>query len=281
MKRLIVLLGVAGVSLSAVFVRWSTAPSLILALYRMAFSAALMAVPVLAGRRRELKSLTRRDVLLCLASGLFLGIHFAAYFGALRATSIASAVVLVDTEVFFVAAASALFLGQRLPRRTWPAVLLAFAGSAVVALADSAAGTNALLGDLIALAGAAAMAVYTMIGTVCRQRLSTSVYTFLVYTSAALAGYGPVNGLTALGMAVCCTLLGHNVFSWGLKYLPPAFIATVKLMEPVFASVWGLLLFGERPGWLTVAGGAAVLLGVGLYARTIGGDAGKREEREP
>lgn len=112
MKRLIVLLGVAGVSLSAVFVRWSTAPSLILALYRMAFSAALMAVPVLAGRRRELKSLTRRDVLLCLASGLFLGIHFAAYFGALRATSIASAVVLVDTEVFFVAAASALFLGQ-------------------------------------------------------------------------------------------------------------------------------------------------------------------------
>ena len=294
MKRLIVLLGVAGVSLSAVFVRWSTAPSLILALYRMAFSAALMAVPVLAGRRRELKSLTRRDVLLCLASGLFLGIHFAAYFGALRATSIASAVVLVDTEVFFVAAASALFLGQRLPRRTWPAVLLAFAGSAVVALADSAAGTNALLGDLIALAGAAAMAVYTMIGTVCRQRLSTSVYTFLVYTSAAatllaaallsgtpLAGYGPVNGLTALGMAVCCTLLGHNVFSWGLKYLPPAFIATVKLMEPVFASVWGLLLFGERPGWLTVAGGAAVLLGVGLYARTIGGKTrGERTMRE-
>ena len=294
MKRLIVLLGVAGVSLSAVFVRWSTAPSLILALYRMAFSAALMAVPVLAGRRRELKSLTRRDVLLCLASGLFLGIHFAAYFGALRATSIASAVVLVDTEVVFVAAASALFLGQRLPRRTWPAVLLAFAGSAVVALADSAAGTNALLGELIALAGAAGLAGYSRIGTVCRQRLSTSVYTFLVYTSAAatllaaallsgtpLAGYGPVNGLTALGMAVCCTLLGHNVFSWGLKYLPPAFIATVKLMEPVFASVWGLLLFGERPGWLTVAGGAAVLLGVGLYARTIGGDAGKREEREP
>ena len=52
-------------------------------------------------------------------------------------------------------------------------------------------------------------------------------------------------------------------------------------MEPVCASVWGRLRFGERPGWLTVAGGAAGLLGVGLYARTIGGDAGKREEREP
>ena len=94
MKRLIVLLGVAGVSLSAIFVRWSTAPSLILAMYRMGLAALLMAVPVLLRRRRELRALTRRDVLLCLASGLFLGIHFAAYFAALRATSIASAVVL-------------------------------------------------------------------------------------------------------------------------------------------------------------------------------------------
>lgn len=159
----------------------------------MAFSAALMAVPVLAGRRRELKSLTRRDVLLCLASGLFLGIHFAAYFGALRATSIASAVVLVDTEVFFVAAASALFLGQRLPRRTWPAVLLAFAGSAVVALGRQRRRDDALLGDLIALAGAAAMAVYTMIGTVWpAAALHVSVHLSGVYVRRGhAAGCGP------------------------------------------------------------------------------------------
>lgn len=291
MKRLLVLLGVVGVSLSAIFVRWSTAPSLILALYRMAISAALMAVPVLLGRREELKALSRRDVALCLTSGVFLGIHFGAYFAALRATSIASAVVLVDTEVFFVAGASVLVLGQKLTRRAWLCILLAFGGSVVVAMGDGAAGTGALLGDGIALAGAAAMSVYTMIGTVCRRRISTGVYTALVYLAAAatllaaalvsgtpLAGYGPVNGLTALGMAVCCTLLGHSVFSWGLKYLPAAFISTVKLLEPVFASIWGLCLFGERPGWLTVLGGMAVLLGIGLYI--YAGTAAAEKERE-
>ena len=292
MKRLIVLLGVVGVSLSAVFVRWSTAPSQILALYRMAFSAAFMAVPVLLGRRGELRALTGLQLLLCLTSGVFLGIHFAAYFAALRATSIASAVVLVDTEVFFVAAASVLFLRQRPGRRGWTAILLAFAGSVVVALADSAAGTDALLGDLIALGGSAAVSVYTMIGTVCRRTISTSVYTFLVYLAASatllaaaviggtpLAGDGPVNGLTGLGMAVCCTILGHNVFSWGLKYLPAAFVSTAKLLEPVFASVWGLLLFGELPGPLTVIGGAAVLLGIGLYTRAAEEPAAGKEER--
>jgi drug/metabolite transporter (DMT)-like permease len=76
-----------------------------------------------------------------------------------------------------------------------------------------------------------------------------------------------VNLWTGLGMAVFCTLLGHSVFSWGLKYLPPAFISTVKLLEPVFSAAYGLFLFGERPGVLVILGGALILLGIGLYSR--------------
>lgn len=280
MKRFIVLLGVAGVSLSAVFVRWSTAPSLVLALYRMAFSAALL-VPVAAVRRKEFfGDLPRREALLSLLSGVFLGLHFACYFEALRWTSIASAVVLVDAEVLFVALATALILRKKLSGRAWLAVALAFGGSAAVALADTAVGTNPLRGNLFALSGALCMAVYTMLGAACRRRLSTTVYTWLVYLSAAgtllltalasrrpLTGWGTENLLTALGMAVFCTLLGHSVFSWGLKYLPPAFIATAKLLEPVFASVWGLLLFGEEPGLQVLLGGGVILAGVALYSR--------------
>ena len=282
-KRLVVLLGVVGVSLSAVFVRWSTAPSLILVLYRVGMAAALLTPSVLLGRQEELRGLTGRDLLLCLASGAFLGLHFAAYFESLRYTSIASSVVLVDTEVLFVSLGTVLLFRQRLTGRAWLAVLLAFGGSVAIALADTAAGPDAVRGDLIALTGALCMAGYTMIGAVCRRRLSTTVYTWLVYAAAAvtvlaialgrrlpLTGHGAVNWLTALGMAVFCTLLGHSVFSWGLKYLPAAFISTVKLLEPVFASVWGLLLFREVPGALTVLGGAVIILGVWLYGRETG-----------
>ena len=278
MKRLIVLLGVAGVSLSAVFVRWSTAPSLVLALYRMAFSALLL-VPLAVARRGEFRVLRRRELGLSLLSGAFLGVHFACYFESLRWTSIAAAVVLVDTEVLFVALASVLVLRKRLSRRAWTAVLLAFGGSVAVALAD-ASGGSALRGNLFALTGSVCMAVYTMLGAVCRRTLSTTVYTSLVYLSAAgtvlaaalaggqaLTGWGSVNLLAGLGMAVFCTLLGHSVFSWGLKYLPPAFISTANLLEPVLAAVWGLLLFGERPGPLVVLGGGVILLGIAVYSR--------------
>ncbi|WP_298033773.1 DMT family transporter [uncultured Dysosmobacter sp.] len=280
MKRLLVILGVAGASLSAVFVRWSTAPSLIVALYRMAFSAALLAPYVLLRHRAELRALSRREILLCLVSGAFLGLHFAAYFEALQWTSIASAVVLVDTEALFVALGTVLLFRKKLSGRAWLAVALAFGGSVMIAMVDSAAGADAVRGDLIALAGALCVAVYTMIGAVCRKSISTAVYTALVYGSASgtllaiallsgtpLAGYGLVNLGTGLGLAVFCTLLGHSVFSWGLKYLPPAFISTVKLLEPVFASLWGLALFGERPGVWVLLGGAVIICGVALYTR--------------
>ena len=280
MKRLLVVLGVAGVSLSAIFVRWATAPSLVLAFYRMIMAAILLAPVVLWKNREELKQLKKREWVLCIISGTFLGLHFAAYFESLRWTSIASSVVLVDTEVLFVALGTWLILRKRLSGKAWLAVAMAFGGSVVIAMADTAAGSDVVRGDLIALSGALFMAVYTMIGAVCRRKLSTNVYTFLVYSVAAAAllvilvitdtslyGYGGINYLSGFGMAVFCTLLGHSVFSWGLKYLPPAFISTAKLLEPVFASVWGLFLFGEVPGGPVILGGLVILLGIALYSR--------------
>lgn len=271
------MLGVVGISWSSVFVRWSTAPSLVLVFYRMAISALLLA-PAAFVRRNEFSGLRLRETFLSLLSGAFLGLHLYLYFVSLEYTSIASSVVLVDTEVLFVALATWLILRKPLGIWAWAAILLAFGGSVIVAMADSAGGGSALKGDIIALAGALLMAVYTMLGTVCRRRVSTTVYTFLVYLSAAgtvlvitlasglpVAGYDPINLWMALGLAVICTLMGHSIFSWGLKYLPPAFISTMKLLSAVFGTVWGILLFQETPGLLVTIGCVIVLAGIILY----------------
>ncbi|MBQ2739158.1 MAG: DMT family transporter [Oscillibacter sp.] len=280
MKRLIVLLGVLGASVSSILVRFSTAPSLILVLYRVGMAALLLAPVVWLKNKEELKALSLRETGLCLGSGVFLGLHFAAYFESLRFTSIASSVVLVDTEVLFVALIGVLLLKKRPGRRAWLAIFLALGGSIIIAMADTAAGSDALRGDLLALSGAFFVAVYTMIGSVCRKTVSTNVYTFLVYLASAitvllialaggqpLVGYDSVNYFTGFGMAVFCTLMGHSVFSWGLKYLSAAFVSTAKLMEPVFASVLGLIIFGEVPGMLTVVGGSIIILAIILYSR--------------
>ena len=280
MRKLLVLLGVVGVSLSAPLIRISTAPSMVLVFYRVLIASILLIPYALIRNREEFRQMGRKTALLCLMSGLFLGLHFASYFQALRYTSIASAVALVDTEVFFVAFMMFFFFREIIPLRAWAGILLTFTGSMLIALSDAGGGEHVLLGDLIALAGAACLAVYTILGKVCRKEISTTAYTTLVYSSAALTvlvillctgtpvlGYEPVNWLSALGMAVFCTLLGHSVFNWALKYESAAFLSTVKLLEPVFAAILGVLLFREIPSKQVMLGGFIVILGVYVYSR--------------
>ena len=282
MKRIIVILGVLSLSLSSVMVRLSTAPSSVLVVYRVFFALLLLAPSVFLRHRQELQALSRKEWLLCLASGFFLGLHFVIGFESYRNTSIAAATVLINTEVLFVAVGSVLFLRQKLSKTAWLAMILTFLGSVVVALAG-ASGGSLLYGNLLAVSSALFMTFYTVIGTVCRRTLSTTIYTFLVYFCAELTvlvialvagtpmfGYDSINFVTAFVMAVFCNLLGHSVFSWGLKYLPPSFISTVKLLEPVFASAWALALFGEKPGLMVLLGGVVVLCGIAMYCRITG-----------
>ena len=280
MKRLIVLIGVVGISASAVLVRWSTAPSMVLVLYRMTIAVLMLAPSVLLKNRAELKSMTKKELLLTMAAGCCLGLHFSAFFESLRHTSIAAAVILSDAEVLFVALGSILIFRKKLSGQCWLAVALALIGAVMVALADGGGGESGLWGNALALGSALLLAMYTMIGASVRSRISNTTYTFVAYFCAALTvlvislvsgtpltGYGANNLLTALGMAVLCTLMGHSVFTWGLKYLPPAYISTVKLLDPVFSALWGLLLFNEKPGLLVILGGVIVIAGVFIYGR--------------
>lgn len=280
--RLVLFLGVLGASFSSIFVRWSAAPSLVTATGRLGWTVLLLLPGVLRRHRAELLAATRRDLLLCALSGACLAAHFSTWFESLKWTSIASSTVLVSTEVIFSALGFALFLHGRIPRLGVAAIALAFAGSAVLALSD-AGGGGALAGDLLAVLAAVAVAVYTLIGQVQRSRQSTTVYTFLTYLSCLLVllaldaatgtpvlGWGLRETAVGLLLAVFCTLLGHSLFSWSLKWLSPAYVSAVKLCEPIFAFLLGLLLFGEGIAPLQGVGAVAILAGVLLYTKAEG-----------
>lgn len=276
--KMIVLLGVVGVSFSAVLVKYASAPSVVLAFYRMLFSALLLLPAVWKNCREEVKTLKRKDLLYCCISGFFLACHFSAYFESIRYTSIASSTVLVDTEVFFVALVTVFIFREKLSKAGAAGILLTFAGSVILAMSDSRAGSDVLHGDLLALSGAVFVSVYTLIGRRQRTHMTTTLYTFLVYGTSSLVlavfcavGKMPLTGYEwkdygcAFGMAVFCTLLGHSIFSWGLKYVPAAFISTAKLGEPVFATLLGLLFFGQMPGMAQVIGGVIIIAGLWMY----------------
>lgn len=276
MKKIIIILGVAGCSLSAILVRFSTSPSTVLVFYRMLLSV-LFLLPGIFRWRKEIVSLHYKHIGMCICSGLFLGIHFMCYFASLKLTSIASSVVLVDTEVFFVAIGGILFLREKLSKTGWGCILITFAGSVIVAMGDVEKGH--LGGDLVALLGAVCVSVYTMIGRKVRKEISTTIYTWIVYLSAAIVVFiismavdikvYPIsyqNLLIAMGLSIFCTLLGHSIFSWGLKYEKAAFISNTKLLEPVFATILGCFIFKEIPSLTTCIGGVMIIVGIVMFS---------------
>lgn len=281
--RAVLLLGVVGIAMSAILVRYSQAPSVVTAVYRLGWTVLLLAPVVLFRFRAELRRITGRDALLCALSGLCLALHFLTWFESLKWTSLAVSTVLVSTEAIFTALGFALFLKGRIPPLGRAAILLAFAGSAVLALAGGA-GQAVLYGNLLALASAVFVSVYTLIGSVQRAALSTTVYTFLTYLACLaallvmalashtpLVGYGGQEILIGLALAVLCTLMGHSLFSWCLRFLSPAYVSAVKLCEPVVSGLLAVPLFGEIPTLLQLGGMALVLGSVLLYTRAESG----------
>jgi len=124
-----------------------------------------------------------------------------------------------------------------------------------------------------------AVAVYVLIGRVVRKSVSTTVYTYLVYSACAvclmalcliqgqhLLGYGPSPLWVGLALALFSTILGHSIFSWCLKYFSPAFVSASKLCEPVVAAAFAAFLFGEIPTVFQILGSILILGGVLWYS---------------
>ena len=278
---LMIVVGVIGISLSSIFVKYSAAPSVVTAAWRLIWTVLLLVPAALAkpAVRKELAALPVKTVGLSLLSGLFLAAHFGLWFESLNHTTVASSTTIVCTEVIWVCLGFCLFLGGKVSRKAAAAIALTLLGSLFIAWADSAGGTG-LYGDLLALAGAIAVAVYTLIGRVVRERASTTAYTSLVYTACAAAlagtalaqghsllGHGPSALVVGLLLAVFSTLLGHSIFSWCLKYFSPSFVSATKLCEPVVAAALAALLFAEIPTPMQLLGAALILGGVLWYSR--------------
>ncbi len=277
---IMIVVGILGISLSSIFVKFSTAPSAVTAAYRLLWTVLILTPVVFSKKetRKEIAHLSKKNVILSIVSGVFLAIHFVLWFESLSHTSVASSTTIVCTEVIWVALGYLLILRGKLGTSAMLAIAITLAGSVLIAYSDSS-GESGLYGDILALLAAVAVAVYTLIGGVVREKVSTTAYTYIVYLSCTamllatclVQGYNlfafgfsaPVVGLL---LSLFSTILGHSIFSFCLKYFSPAFVSASKLCEPVVSAVFAALIFSEIPTLLQGAGAILVIGGVLFYS---------------
>lgn len=266
---LVLTLGVVSLSGAAVLIRLTVSPAVTVAAWRMTLAAALL-VPLWGVRRARL---SRRGLGLALVAGGFLALHFALWTESLRLTTVASSVALVTTNPLFVGLLSSLFLGERPSRALWQGIGLSVAGGLLIGWGDFALGGAALLGDVLALLGAVASSAYLLVGRRARDEGPLVPYATVAYGIAAallLAGASgggdplplPTEWLWIALLALGPQLLGHTSVNWALRRFPASAVAVAILGEPVGATLWAYLVFGEVPGIPQGIGIVLVLLGI-------------------
>ena len=205
------------------------------------------------------------------ASSLCWAVMFVSFMVALSRTTVANALFIMGVLPFCAAIAGWLFLGERVPARTWLAIAAAAGGIGV--MFNDALRTGNLEGSLIALAIPIAAAANTVAVKLGRGRvdlvpalLAGGVIAVLVSWPMALPFSATPKDLLLFGalavfqLALPCVLLVRMV----LLHLSAAEIGLLSLLEIVLGPLWVWLALGEAPAGAIVAGGLVVLAAVAL-----------------
>jgi drug/metabolite transporter (DMT)-like permease len=283
MVYLILTLGVCAASSAAVLIRLCDAPALVIAAYRLGIAACVVLPLAVFRYPGQFRTGSRRDRLILLASGIFLGLHFALWISSLSHTSVASSVLLVTTNPIFIGLGGWLILKEPADARLTIGTVVSLLGASIVSLNDWGQEQHGLFGDLLALAGAMAISGHLLIGRRQRQRLALIPYLAVVNTTGAVvlallalaaghtfAGYNDHTYLLFALLALGPQLLGHTSFNYALKRVSPSLVALILLAEPVGSSALAYLVLDEVPSIALFIGAAVILTGIALATRPRG-----------
>lgn len=255
-------------------------PLLSVAAYRMIFASLLLMVPASLQHLTEIRRYVQKYRWFLLLGGFFLALHFGTWTLSIRYIPVARSVLLVTSHPIFTALASRVFLGEKLSIRNLSAVLIAFLGIIVIISESTLGGSQtqtALIGDLLALAGAITIVGYIIIGKKMRLEMglisySTTIFTccsfFLLPAAMIIEGAVPpfslLDYLFLLGLAIVPTLGGHMIFNLLLKHVSATLISIAFLGEPLGAAILAFLFWRQIPSLFTVVGGILVICGIYL-----------------
>ena len=275
----LIALAVAAVATSGPLIAATAAPALAIAFWRNILAAVVLGPVVLSRRRDALRAMVGREWSLIALAGGLLALHFATWVTSLRFTSVATSTALVATQPVW-AGLLARARGAAIGRHAWIGIIVAVLAAALLTGLDVRLSARAVVGDLLALAGAIFAAGYVTAGAQVRRSVDTATYATLCYSTTAalllvacavgdqpLAGYSGADWLRILGLTAGAQLLGHTLFNRVLKTTSPTVVSLAILFEVPGAAILAAIFLHQSIQLADVPAAALLLVGIAIVIR--------------
>ena len=239
---------------------------------------------VISGRLRAGDDRLRASVSYALL-GLAMAAYQVCYFRAVTLTGVAiTALVAICSAPLMIALLASLLLRERLTAMVRASLAIAVVGTALLVVGPRELGQvsgHSWVGALLALGAGVSYAVYAVAAKRVLARVAPLTVAAITFTLAAiflapalLNERVPFAALTKawpllLYLGVVPTAAAYALFTAGLRRVPATAAGITSLLEPLTATVLGVVLFGESLGALGIAGALLLLFSFALLV--VGG----------
>ena len=237
----------------------------------------------------KITHLSRRDwgsIGLLVLTSVFL--HQLMQIVGLQQTTAINGALLITLAPLFMFTLSAVFFGEPVTPSKVAGFLLAILGSTLVItrgnLETLKTSGHPLVGDLLIVVSAAGWALYSTLGKDLLRRQSplpvvTMIFNLSVPVMAALAALSGQDLLSALSrmtwrgwgavafLSWGCSALAYALWYRALQRQDMSRVSVLHYLQPLVATLLGILVLSESIVWATIVGGGMILSGVALVNR--------------
>ena len=229
---------------------------------------------------RSLFRITGKELLLYACSGLAVFSTSACYFISIQASSVSTAVVLMYTAPVFVMIYSVFFLDEKFTSRKLISLILVMMGSCLV---------SGIIGGFICsvkglLFGFGAGLSYSAYNVITKIEMrhkcnpvSASMYSFIFMAIISLLCSHPIDIVSLTGSSayavvnmilcgLCTCVMPYFLYTLSLRTLPVGTAAAFGIVEPMAATLFSVMLLGERLSISTFMGIVLILTAVFLLS---------------
>lgn len=277
---------------AAIFIRFlQNLDTFCIAFWRLIVACLILAIVLVVLKKSFNFNVVRKNLKELFILSVFLTLHFILFISAVKDTTILNATVLVNTTPIFSVFVSTFLFKVKPSRLAILGLTISFMGVCVIAYAETTV-TNAnaypegvfpsLKGDLEAVLAALVEAFYLNYGRRIRKKMNVLPTMLPIYVlTATIIGISSIPAtskfltlptaaeiiLPLIGLGILPTAAAHTLYFSSLSNLKSFETATMALLEPIGATILGIILFQEKPAAIFVFGAVFILLGILFIAK--------------